>query len=115
MIGLVFGILLGGEMAKGRQSRVGDTRVAPNGYHYTKTTEGWRLTHHIIAEQELGRSLAEDERTKFVDGNRRNLAPSNIKVIKKGKASLRRRKATLEARIEELQAELDYVNSLVNE
>lgn len=102
-------------MAKGRQSNVGDTRKAPNGYHYTRTEQGWRLTHHIIAEEQLGRPLNEDERTKFVDGDRSNLKPSNIKVIKKGKASLRRRKAVLETRIEELQAELAYVTSQLGE
>lgn len=94
---------------RGKTSQVGDTRVAPNGYHYTRTESGWRLTHHIIAEKVLGRPLREDERTQFVDGKKTNLDPDNIRVIKSGKGSLRAKKARLEVRIKELQAELALV------
>ena len=93
-------------MTRGLVSEVGETRVSANGYHYTRTKERWRLTHHLIAEQKLGRALKEDERVTFKDKNKRNLDPDNIVVVLQGRSSLHRRKAQLEARIEELQAEL---------
>lgn len=94
---------------RGSRSEVGSTKVAQNGYHYTKTDEKWRLTHHIIAEENLGRELSADERVVFKDGDRANLDPSNIEVRRKNTASLRRKEAQLVARIEEMQAELDAV------
>lgn len=98
-------------MARGQRAEVGATRVAPNGYHYTKVEIGWRLTHHIVAEQVLGRPIKTDEElVRFIDGKRHNLAPNNIEVVPRKTGSLRRRKAVIEARIEELQAELAELN-----
>lgn len=97
-------------MPRGQAAKIGDTHVNANGYHNTRTDTGWRLTHHIIAEKKLGRPLDGSEMVKFVDGDRSNLSPSNIEVIKKNKTSLRRRKALLEAKIEEMQAELNEIN-----
>lgn len=96
---------------RGRVSEVGDTRTAANGYHYTRTESGWRLTHHIIMEASLGRSLEPDERVVFKDGKRRNLDPDNIVISNKARGSLRRRKAQLEARIQELQGQLAEVEA----
>lgn len=93
-------------MPRGKKAEVGDTRTAPNGYHYTRTESGWRLTHHIIAEESLGRRMETSERAVFHDGDRTNLDPSNIVVKPKGRSSSDARRARLEARIEELQAEL---------
>lgn len=94
---------------RGSRSEVGATKVAKNGYHYTKTEDRWRLTHHIIAEENLGRKLTADERVVFIDGDRTNLDLDNISVRRKNTASLRRKEAQLATRIEELQAELDAV------
>lgn len=95
-------------MVRGRNAKVGATRVAANGYHYTKTEEdGWRLTHHIVAEKKLGRKLEQGERISFHDNDRTNLKIDNIKITKFGGGSLERRRGQLEARIQELQAELD--------
>jgi hypothetical protein len=102
-------------MARGASAPLGSTRTSANGYHYTKAIdpatnkECWRLTHHIVAEQKLGRPLREDERVHFV-GKKSDLSPDNIKVVEKGRGSLRRRKAQIEARIAELQSELDEIN-----
>ncbi len=93
-------------MTRGQVSEVGETRTSANGYHYTRTEDGWRLTHHLIAEKQLGRRLKEDERVSFKDKNKKNLDPDNIVVNLQGRSSLHRRKAQLEARIEELKAEL---------
>jgi len=65
---------------RGRRSQVGDTRVSLNGYHYTRTEDKWELTHRLIAEEKLGRPLAEDERIRFADNDRTNLDPDNIVV-----------------------------------
>lgn len=93
-------------MARGRNAEPGSTRVAQNGYHYTKCEEGWRLTHHIIAEQEiLNRPLQADEMVKF-RGSKDDLSPENIYVIKKRQSSLRAQIARLEADIEEKTARL---------
>ena len=93
---------------RGQKSKEGDTRTAPNGYHYTRTGEGWELTHRIVAERKLGRSLSYDERVRFVDGDRSNFDdPDNINVYKVREASAAKKRARIEARMEELQAQLD--------
>lgn len=103
-------------MARGASAPVGATRIAVNGYHYTKVADigggksGWRLTHHIYAEKYLGRKLRSDERVSFRAGNKLDFRSENIIVAEKGTSSVRRRKAQLEARIAELQAELDELN-----
>ena len=87
--------------------------VSKNGYHYTKHEGRWRLTHHLVAEKKLGRPLREDERISFLNGNKRDLHPDNLLVTVKGKASIRQRIARLEARISELQGELDQLHQLL--
>lgn len=79
--------------------------VNKNGYHHTKTEEGWRLTHHIIAERSLGRALKTGESVRFIDGDRANLDPKNLVVIVRGSGSLRGQIARLDERIRELQAQ----------
>jgi hypothetical protein len=75
-------------MSKGKKASPGDTMIAANGYHYTRTPEKWRLTHHLVAEREiLHRELAKDERVVFIDGDRTNIVASNIRVNKKQVAS----------------------------
>jgi hypothetical protein len=87
--------------------------VAPNGYHYTRYEDGWRLTHHALAEEKLGRPLREDERVVFVDGDRTNLDPANIEVKLKTAQTLRKKEARLVARIEQLQSELADVRAQI--
>jgi hypothetical protein len=105
----------------GKRRKIGDTMVSKNGYHYTKVADSgpkqWRLTHHIIAEEQiLGRPLRGDERVVFVNKDERlNLNPSNIKVMERGTSSKARRMSQLEARIEELQAELRLLRESPNE
>lgn len=91
---------------RGQAANVNDTRVSANGYHYTRTESGWRLTHHLVAEGLLGRKLQPDERVVFRTKNKLDLSEDNIQVVPKGKSSVRRRIAQVEARIAELQAEL---------
>lgn len=100
-------------MARGRVAEVGATRVAKNGYHYTKTEDrGWVLTHWLTAERLLGRRLGEHEMVKFKEPKFKK-DPTNIDgiiVIKKRTTSLRKRKALIEARIVELKGELEAIN-----
>ena len=93
-------------MARGRKSKVGDIRWSKNGYHYTRTETGWELTHRLVAARKLGRSLTPEERIRFADGNRTNLDPDNIEVYEVRQQSIERRKARIQARIDELEAEL---------
>lgn len=93
-------------MGRGAQAKDGDTRVAPNGYHYTKQNGKWRLTHHIVAEKKLGRALRKDERVYFKDKDRDNRHPDNLEIkgIKNGK---QQRIDRLRQQITILQDELD--------
>lgn len=103
-------------MARGRKAKVGDTRIAANGYHYTKTKAGWELTHRLTAERKLGRKLADNERVRFVDGDRTNYTdPNNIEVYEVRKGSVAKRKAQLEARKEAIDAELAELEELERE
>lgn len=97
-------------MTRGKNAEVGDTYVSANGYHYTRAKSGYRLTHHLLAEEILGRELRSNEMVRFKDKDKTNLKKSNIQIIEKGSASLRRRRAVLEARIDELKAELEEIN-----
>lgn len=94
-------------MPRGKASEVGDTRVAQNGYHYTKTEDGWDLTHRIIMEKRLGRKLAHNERVQFKDGNKTNLDHGNLELITVGTSNIRRRIKYLEMKIDEYTEELE--------
>lgn len=105
-------------MGRGHVAEAGTERVAKNGYSYTKMPDGsWKLTHWITAEEKLGRPLEDNEMVQFVDkkykADPKN--PAGIRIVKKKTSSLRNRKAYLEDRIKELQAELRAVNKKLNE
>lgn len=57
-----------------------ETRTSANGYHYTREKGKWRLTHHIVAEEKIGRKIKKGERVYFKDKDRNNLDPDNIEV-----------------------------------
>jgi HNH endonuclease len=94
---------------RGQQSSIGDERVAPNGYHYVRTKEGWRLKHHVAVETRLGRHLRKDEMVYFIDGDKTNFDPANLRVKVKGVRPLNTRIAQLQALIADKQAELDVL------
>jgi len=95
---------------RGQPAKQGDTTVARNGYHYTRTETKWRLTHHLIAEKALGRPLTKEDRAVFRDGDRTNLDPSNIAVVKKSNGkSVQARIAILDSKIADLTAERDLL------
>lgn len=98
-------------MGRGKVAEVGDRRISKNGYDYTKTEkQGWRLTHHMVAEEFiLKRPLSDDETVRFIKG-KKDLSPENIRVIKKRTSSLRKRKTQIENRIADLQNELDDID-----
>lgn len=90
---------------RGSKSDVGQTRTAQNGYHYTKCEEGWRLTHHLVAEEKLGRTLFPHERVVFADGDRTNLDEENVVVRRRSTSSLQRKLEQNTNRIAELESE----------
>lgn len=99
-------------VTRGTPSPVGAERVAPNGYWYRKTEDrGWQLVHRLVAEEKLGRQLTENEFATFSDGDKQNFDPDNIIVQLRGKASLRKRLAQVEARIDELTATRDELKA----
>jgi len=102
-------------MARGKNKPVGSERIAPNGYHYIKVqnadgTTQWRFKHHMAMEKYLGRPLREDERVSFVTGNKADFSEENLVLSIKGTKSNARRKAQIEARIQELQAQLEELD-----
>lgn len=88
---------------------IGDVRVSPNGYHYTYTMDGWKLTHRLVMEKHLNRKLAKDERVSFKDRNRKNIVLDNL-ILKQVK-SKEHRIAYLDATIARLKAERDDLAS----
>lgn len=90
---------------KGRRKPIGAKRVSPNGYEYTKTNDGWVLSHRLVAEEKLGRKLRDNERTYFVDGDRKNLDPDNI-AVREAENTKEIRIEKLKTRIKALQQEL---------
>lgn len=99
---------------RGKKSSVGDTRLSPNGYSYTRKVNGWLLTHRILVEEDLGRPLRYDERVSFRDGNRANLSLGNLEVRKVKESTKGKKRARIEARIEELQAQLALLDDDVS-
>jgi hypothetical protein len=95
-------------MPRGQLAEVGATFTNANGYHHTKTEEGWVATHTLLMEKKLGRKLRKNEFVKFIDGDRSNLDPDNLELRTRGDGkSPQARLAVLESRIEELQAEAE--------
>lgn len=95
-------------MGRGTTAEVGTERWSKNGYLYRKTEDdGWQLVHRLMAEEQLGRKLHENEYATFKDGDKTNVDPDNVIVFERGRTSLRRRIAQLNARIEELTAARD--------
>ncbi len=97
---------------RGQKSSPGDTRIAKNKYHYTCTPDGWVLTHRMLVESDMDRDLRPNERVKFLDGDRTNLDLSNLEVYRVRQKTRHQRIAHLEARIEELTAELEELQAL---
>ena len=99
-------------MARGQRANVGDRMTSQNGYQYLRTERGWRLEHHVIAEAKFDREIdTAVEMVFFIDGNRKNLSPSNIDVRPKKVGSVEARRAILEARIDDLQGQLADLDS----
>lgn len=100
-------------MPRGQKAEPGEIRIAKNGYSYTKTKDrGWMLTHHLMAEESLGRRLRENERVHFKDSNRTNLSHDNIAVreVKNSKDDrlkrLKERKKMIDQEIKDLEHQL---------
>jgi hypothetical protein len=91
-------------MTRGQASEIGSEMTSQNGYHYIRTEDGWRLRHHIIMEEKLGRKVDTHQETVFfIDHDRNNLDPDNIDIKPKSKV---KRKEKLEEQLERIKEEL---------
>ncbi len=91
---------------------MGDTRTSRNGYQYTRTETGWKLSHRLVVERELGIEIGPNERVRFVDGDRTNLSPENLDVYKVKEKTNSRKVAELEAKKDDLEAEIEELREL---
>lgn len=92
-------------MPRGRTAEVGTETVNKLGYLQVKVDNGkWVGKHILILEERLGRKLQAGERAIFKDGNKENLDPDNIELVKTGPSSIMGRIARLEAEIADRQA-----------
>jgi hypothetical protein len=91
----------------GKSKPEGSTYTADNGYHYTKKDGKFRLTHHIIMEEKLSREILPGERVEFIDRDRTNLHPDNIRIVNKNATSLKTQLARLYARRDEILAQIE--------
>ena len=98
-------------MPRGKKSAVGDTRTAPNGYHYTKTSTGWIGTGRLVASTKLGRPLLDTERIRYLDGNPQNLTSSNIEVFTVAEQTNAKRLAVLYAKRDEIEAKIEELEA----
>jgi hypothetical protein len=94
-------------MPRGKRAQVGDVCINKNGYEYRKTEDGWVGTHTLVMEEKLGRKLLPGEFVAFLNGHTPPITLTMIELRKHGdRKSKAARIAAIEARMEELQAEL---------
>jgi len=98
-------------MARGQRSAVGDTRVAPNGYHYTNTEDGWQLTGRLNAGIARGKPLEKNERIRYEDGDKLNNHPDNLVGYQTKEGSSGSRLAKLYAKRDDIQAQIEALEA----
>jgi hypothetical protein len=97
-------------MSRGIPAELGAERVAQNGYYYVKTETGWRLKHHVIAEEKFGRPVdTKTELVCFKDRRRTNFDPDNIIIVPKKGITKEIRLAQLQETIEAARAEISLL------
>jgi hypothetical protein len=94
-------------VARGKAAQVGDERISPNGYHYTREPQGWELTGRLVAGKARGKPLAKNERVRYTDGNRLNNDPSNLVVYQVKEQSASNQLERLYSKRDEIQAQID--------
>lgn len=97
----------------GREAKpLNHEELTPQGYVRVKTAIGeWRLKHHIIAEQKLGRPLDTSmERVVFQDGDRTNFNSENLLIVPK-RNGRKQRAEKIREQIKILQQELSELEA----
>lgn len=88
---------------RGNVADVGTRRVSPNGYTYEKTPYGWETVQRLVMEQHLGRPLSDNEYVCFLNGDKTDFDITNLLLRQRGRSSLERRIAALEAKKTEIE------------
>ncbi|WP_162610857.1 HNH endonuclease signature motif containing protein [Gordonibacter sp. An230] len=92
----------GNMSAKGMRYPVGSEREGKDGYVYVKVCESsrdamatgakssqcWRLKHHLAWERENGKPVPDESFIVFADGDKRNFAPENLVCVSRGDYNL---------------------------
>lgn len=94
-----------------------------NGYLAIKLDDGsWQYKHRILAEKKLGRPLSGNERVFFKDGDKTNLDPDNLEIRwqsparqYKKRAHLRREILKTQAKLTDLQEQLERLGSTMDD
>lgn len=61
---------------------IGAERPHPTGYRVTKTEAGWVMTHRLVMQSLLGRTLEPHERVHHKNGKRADNRPENLELWK---------------------------------
>jgi hypothetical protein len=100
-------------MARGRRSEVGEKRTSQNGYVQIRTENGWKALHRVLAEEKLGRPLAEGERVTFADGDPSNCTLENVMIYPpKWRSNRQLEIERLNDQIEKMTERRDYLLGL---
>lgn len=97
-------------MPRGVKAPIGTRTINRNGYEYVRTEAGWVGSHVHLMEEHLGRPLEPYEYVAFKNGHQPPVTLEMIELRRRGdKKSKASRIAEIEARIEELQGELEIL------
>lgn len=89
---------------------VGSERINVDGYIEIKVEEPkkWRLKHNVIYEQHYG-AIPKGYVVVFLDGNKMNLAPENLKLISRGELAIMNKQGLFRTDPELTEASINVV------
>lgn len=89
---------------------VGSERINVDGYIEIKVEEPkkWRLKHNVIYEQHYG-AIPKGHVVVFLDGNKMNLTPENLKLISRGELAIMNKQGLFRTDPELTEASINVV------
>lgn len=63
-----------------------ERKLTSNGYAKIFTDEGWKLEHHFVLEDYIGRKLKKEERIHHIDGIKTNNDINNLVIFPDNKS-----------------------------